>query len=120
MGVAVAERPRRDERAYVAEEVVARDAAREDRVRVAELPADAVLVRGAATVEVVDDAVLVLVVAVAALGQVVVARLAVRVGAVDEPVAVVVLPVGARGHAELGLRILPRVAVEAVRRVLAV
>ena len=78
--------------------LVARDAAGERGVRVADLAELAVGVVGAAAVEVVDDAVAVLVVAVAALGDVVVAGAAVVVGAVDRAVAVVVFAVGARAR----------------------
>src|SRR5262249_9012603 len=77
-------------------------------------------VGGAAAVEVVDDPVAVVVVPVAALGQVVVAGLAVVVGAVDLSVAVVVLPVGAGARAERGAGVLPAVAVAAVGGVHAV
>src|SRR5512132_2043326 len=101
MGVAVTEGSRGNERTDIPEEAIAGDAARIHRVGVAELSAAAVGVARASTVEVVGDAVAVLVVPVTALGHVVIAGLAVGIRTVDLAIAVVVLAVGACLGAEL-------------------
>src|SRR5262245_8584477 len=86
LGREVAVGPRLHERADLAEEVVARQPARVSRVRVTDLIPGAIGVRRAATVEIVGDPVVVVVVAVAALGDVVVARAAILVDAVGRAV----------------------------------